>query len=152
MPRKVAGAIVRKRPCWLQQACCGLPAGHDGKADAAPGVHGAVLQHPDCLPGVHSQCSTQTEGRWPQHESESEAQGLIWPWSDLVTGLLDGGKIESWRTTALALSAMSQGLFCKFCVCLRKGIHIWISVRFSADSQDQHLCQRSAASFTTVGL
>ena len=67
-PRKVAGAMLRERPCWLQQACCGLPAGHGWTADAAPGVHSAILQHPDCLPGEHSQCGTQKNGSWPQHD------------------------------------------------------------------------------------
>ena len=41
-------------------------------------------------------------------ESESEAQSLVWPWSDRMTGLLDGGKIELSSPTALALIAMSH--------------------------------------------
>ena len=39
-------------------------------------------------------------------ESESEAQSLVWPWSDRMTGLPDGGNIELSSPTALALIAM----------------------------------------------
>ena len=41
-------------------------------------------------------------------ESESKAQSLFWPWSDRMTGLLDGGNIELSSATALATIAMSH--------------------------------------------
>ena len=41
-------------------------------------------------------------------ETECEAQSLVWPWSDRMTGLLDGGKIELSSPTAVAFIAMSH--------------------------------------------
>ena len=41
-------------------------------------------------------------------EAECEAQGLNWPRSDRMTGLLDGGKIELLSPTAVAFIAMSH--------------------------------------------
>lgn len=108
-------------PARLQARCSGkdLAGCNKPAAGCLLAMDGQPMLHLACIVqfcSIPTVCLVSTLSVVPKRmgagrsmtESKSKAQSLFWPWSDRMTGLLDGGNIELSSATALATIAMSH--------------------------------------------